>query len=221
MNLPKGQIARPDLPRFGLPKFASRFPEDVNDHHIDVGGDAGRDFFGDPMEGMARTDQISAFHCVTTWSVQGLKWSGIRFADFMKRHSDGAGFVVFHGQDGYRTSMLAEDAAASDVLIADRLNGMPLTLEHGAPHRLIAPAHYGYKSVKHLDRVEFWKAPFKVKPNGYAFMDHPRARVAEEERGRVFPGWLLRRIYRPLIGRTERRFAQELQRHVAQAMTGP
>jgi hypothetical protein len=52
-------------------------------------------------------------------------------------------------------------------------------------------------------------------------MDHPRARVALEERGRVFPGWLLRHLYRPLIGRTEKRFAKELQRHEALATTGP
>jgi hypothetical protein len=33
-------------------------------------------------------------------------------------------------------------------------------------------------------------------------MDHPRARVALEERGRGAPGWLLRRLYRPLIAPT-------------------
>jgi DMSO/TMAO reductase YedYZ molybdopterin-dependent catalytic subunit len=220
MSLPPGQIARTDFPRFGLPKFATRFPEDINDRHIDVGGDAGRDFFGDPMEGLPRVDQISAFHCVTTWSVQGLKWSGTRFSDFMARHSDGAKWVILRAQDGYRTLMLAEDLAAADVLIADRLNGVNLSVLHGAPFRLIAPAHYGYKSVKHLDRVEFWTKRPKLKANGFAFMDHPRARVALEERGRFFPGWLLRRLYRPLIKRTEQRFAQELQRHEALATTG-
>ena len=27
-----------------------------------------------------------------------------------------------------------------------------------APLRLVAPAHYGYKSVKHLDRIELWRS---------------------------------------------------------------
>ena len=41
-------------------------------------------------------------------------------------------------------------------------------------------------------------------------MDHPRARVALEERGRWLPNWLLRRLYRPLIGPTAARFEQAL-----------
>ena len=36
--------------------------------------------------------------------------------------------------------------------------------------------------------------------------DHPRARVAQEERGRGVPGWLLRFIYRPFINSTIRDF---------------
>jgi DMSO/TMAO reductase YedYZ molybdopterin-dependent catalytic subunit len=32
-----------------------------------------------------------------------------------------------------------------------------LTVAHGAPLRLVAPAHYGYKSAKHLSRIEFWR----------------------------------------------------------------
>jgi hypothetical protein len=30
-------------------------------------------------------------------------------------------------------------------------------------------------------------------------LDHPRARVALEERGQFLPGWLLRYAFRPLI----------------------
>ena len=40
---------------------------------------------------------------------------------------------------------------------------------------------------------------------------HDRARVALEERGQGVPGWLLRWLYRPLIGPTARQFAQALQ----------
>jgi hypothetical protein len=41
-------------------------------------------------------------------------------------------------------------------------------------------------------------------------MDHPRARVAQEERGRGLPGWLLRVVYRPLIPGTVKRFANAM-----------
>ena len=42
-------------------------------------------------------------------------------------------------------------------------------------------------------------------------MDHPRARVAHEERGRGVPGWLLRHLYyRPPVGPTIRTFQAAL-----------
>ncbi len=97
------------------------------------------------------------------------------------------------------------------MLLADRLDGEPLPIEHGAPLRLVAPAHYGYKSVKHLDRIELWRSDASYRPFGWRFMVHPRARVAYEERGRWVPGWLLRRLYRPLIRPTAARFERAMQ----------
>ena len=87
------------------------------------------------------------------------------------------------------------------------------TEEHGAPLRLIAPAHYGYKSVKHLHRIEFWRSDEHYRPYGLRFMVHPRARVAFEERGQWVPGWLLRHLYRPLIGMTVARFERRMREH--------
>jgi DMSO/TMAO reductase YedYZ molybdopterin-dependent catalytic subunit len=85
----------------------------------------------------------------------------VRFADFFEhvagrsRPTDDVRLVVFHGDDGYRCSLPLEDLLAADVLLADTLDGAPLGIEHGAPVRLVAPAHYGYKNVKHLRRIEF------------------------------------------------------------------
>ena len=97
-----------------------------------------------------------------------------------------------------------------DVLLADRLNGLPLTLEHGAPIRLIAPAHYGYKNVKHLSRIEFHRNDRTYRPAAYRFMDHPRARVSFEERGRGIPGPVLRYLYRPFVRPTISRFRKAI-----------
>jgi DMSO/TMAO reductase YedYZ molybdopterin-dependent catalytic subunit len=35
--------------------------------------------------------------------------------------------------DGYRTSVHLEDALAANVIVADRLQGGPISREHGAP----------------------------------------------------------------------------------------
>lgn len=169
----------------------------------------------DPLNGLPRVEQVSDFHCVTTWSYRALRWEGVRFFDFFAQVLQpqaaplpSATLVALRGQDGARTGMLLEDLLAPDVLLADRLNGRPLTVDHGAPLRLVAPAHYGYKSVKHLCRIEFREPASGYRVSGLSFMDHPRARVAKEERGRVLPGWLLRYLYRPLISSTVARFAK-------------
>lgn len=116
------------------------------------------------------------------------------------------------GQDGYKTTLMAEDFLADDVLIADTLFGDPLTVEHGAPLRIVAPGHYGYKNLKHLSRIEFFTDPPDDKRGLRRVLDHPRARVAHEERGRIFPGWLLRRLFRPMIPRNVRLFANAMER---------
>jgi len=118
--------------------------------------------------------------------------------------------LAFRGQDGARTGMLLIDLLAPEVLLADMLDGESLSVEHGAPVRLIVPAHYGYKSVKHLCRIEFRNEEDGYRASGFSFMDHPRARVALEERGRGAPGWLLRYLYRPLIAGTVARFAKAM-----------
>ncbi len=109
--------------------------------------------------------------------------------------------------------MLLEDLLAPDVLIADTLDGKPLSVEHGAPLRLVPPGHYGYKSVKYLSRLEFKNPKDGYQVSAFRFMDHPRARVRFEERGRVAPGWFLRFLYRPLIPSTVALFARALKEH--------
>lgn len=218
--LPPGQHEIAHFPRFGLTQYAARFPAQIDAVALKISGD-----LQTPIEiGMAelarlpRLEQCSDFHCVTTWTRRHLRWGGVRFQDFFSQlvlplagPAHDAGLVVLRGQDGARTSLPLADLMAADVLLADQLDGQPLTVAHGAPLRLVAPGHYGYKSVKHLDRIEFWRSAANFRPAGFRFMDHPRARVAAEERGQWVPGWLLRRLYRPLIGATVAHFERALR----------
>ena len=221
--LPPGQQERADFPRFGLSAYARRFAQQVDRVELALVGPAGTALLQAPLAGLPRAEQVSDFHCVTTWSHRSLRWSGVRFADFYERHfaarfdaAPGVMALVFRGQDGYRTALLLEDLLAADVLLVDRLNDLPLSLAHGAPLRLVAPAQNGYKSVKHLCRIEFSAGPAKLKKGALAFLDHPRARVALEERGRWFPGWLLRHAYRPLVKPAVAEFARALAEHERQ-----
>ncbi|MFN0099564.1 MAG: molybdopterin-dependent oxidoreductase [Gemmatimonadaceae bacterium] len=212
--LPPGQVPRADFPRFGLTQYAECYPARPRDPSLSINVLGAEPFvLTDALADLPRVTHDADFHCVTTWSTLGLRWGGVRFsvffADRIAPRIGNAGKVfgvVLRAQDGYRTTMLLEDLLADDVMLADELNGEPLSVEHGAPLRLVAPQHYGYKSLKHLAKLEFVSSEPVVKRGLLAFLDHPRARVAREERGRWLPGWILRRLYRPLIPSTAARF---------------
>jgi len=229
-KLPQGQRERGDFPRFGLGPFADRFPSDPWRVRLQIAGDVTTPcVVARELADLTRMEQISDFHCVTTWSTRGLRWSGYRFREFYERivvplaaPRANASLVVLRAQDGFAASLPLEDMLAPDVLLADRLNGEPLPIAHGAPLRLIAPAHYGYKNAKHLSAIELWSDERSYRSPSLRFMDHPRARVDLEERGRGYPGWMLRHLYRPLVRSTAALFQRRLElREQAQAPSRP
>lgn len=216
--LPPGQFdIGPAFPRFGLGKFARLPSLPVDAEGLHVAGDVTHPgTIGQHLRDLPRVSQVSDFHCVTSWSYRGACWSGVRFIDFYARMvavaepAADARFVVFRGLDGYACAMQLDDLLAEDVLLADGLDGLALPPEHGAPLRLVAPAHYGFKNVKHVAAIEFWRDRRAYRfPFPYpSLMDHPRGRVALEERGRWVPAAVLRFCYRLLIPGTIRNFAR-------------
>ena len=211
--LPVGQQIRDNFPRFGVTQFTDFEAPVDSSYSVELKGDIESRYISqDDLAGLQRIDLVSDFHCVTTWTYPGVQWSGYRFRDvyeaLIQPHispDKSIALIAFKSLDKYKASLLLEDALADDVFLVDRMNGKPLSAKHGAPLRLLAPAHYGYKSVKHLASIQLWQSPRSYHPILLRFMEHPRARVAYEERGRYFPGWLLRYLYRPLINATVRK----------------
>jgi len=174
---------------------------EVDKIRFSIGGDLEEFEIEEALSSLPRTNQVSDFHCVTTWSKLNLNWSGYRFNDFYKalilpKVSGEITFVVLKAQDGYKTSLPLVDLMKNNVLLADQLDGEPLTIDHGAPIRIVTPDHYGYKNLKHIKRIEFYAEKQVVKQGYLSFMDHPRARVREEERASAGPGILFRWLYK-------------------------
>jgi len=220
---PRGQISIDDFPRFGLPQYASRFPSNVNNVSIEVTINGGDSIGVDISSGeLPRCTIKSDFHCVTTWSYIGAEWSGVKLSDIFEKYVVQNGTqareiagAVFYAQDGYKTSLVLEDLLGEQVMLADMLDGKPLSIEHGAPIRLVSPEQYGYKNLKHLSKIEFYANMPILKRGVKAFLDHPRARVSKEERGRWIPGWVLRYIYRLFIPGTVRDFKAAIVKYKA------
>ena len=97
------------------------------------------------------------FHCVTGWSVVGLRWFGVPLVEVLEAAGVGdraAPYALVHGADRRRAAFVWDDLTADDVLLAIGLDGAPLDARHGAPFRLVCPGQYGYKNVKHLSRID-------------------------------------------------------------------
>jgi DMSO/TMAO reductase YedYZ molybdopterin-dependent catalytic subunit len=113
------------------------------------------DFAG--LLAMPQTEQDSDVHCVTKWTVLGAHFTGVRVADLAARAKvkPSAHHVIFEAANGYTSNVLLREALAPDVLVAHRLDGTPLSRDHGAPVRALVPELYFWKSAKWLQGIRF------------------------------------------------------------------
>jgi DMSO/TMAO reductase YedYZ molybdopterin-dependent catalytic subunit len=113
---------------------------------------------------LPQVDDVSDFHCVTTWSRYDNHWRGVRFktiAELVVPHDD-AHFVLCTGYDfmpgsyiPYTTNLPLARAIEDDVLLVHTWEGRPLPREHGGPVRMITPKLYAWKGAKWIRKIEF------------------------------------------------------------------
>jgi len=84
------------------------------------------------------------------------EWSGVPLRSLLEESgiSKQAYDVVFRAADGFTDSITVDRAMLGDVIIAHKMNGVPLPEGHGFPARAIVPGHYGMKSVQWLTEIE-------------------------------------------------------------------
>ena len=96
--------------------------------------------------------------CVEGWS-DSARWGGVRFADLVRMAGgdDGCEVVVtsLEERGAYRTTTMPPAYARHpDTLLALRIDGEDLHLEHGFPARVIAPNRPGVLQTKWVARLE-------------------------------------------------------------------
>lgn len=111
---------------------------------------------------LPQTEDVSDFHCVTTWSRMDNHWQGVRFADLaaQSRPLPEARFVLITaydtaGGEPYTTNLPIEEAMLADVLLVHTWEGKPLAIEHGGPVRMITPQLYAWKGAKWIRHITF------------------------------------------------------------------
>jgi DMSO/TMAO reductase YedYZ molybdopterin-dependent catalytic subunit len=110
-------------------------------------------------------EQITRLVCVEGWSAVAW-WSGLRFDDLLHAYppTSQAKWVRVESSvnldpsgnpDPYFASLDLPTARHPQTLLATHFNGQPLTVDHGAPLRLLVPVKLGLKNVKAVTKLSF------------------------------------------------------------------
>ena len=111
----------------------------------------------DEFNALPQVEDISDFHCVTTWSKYDCRWNGVAFTTLyeLAQPKPEAQFVYFTSYDGYSTNASLAACLDDDVLIATQFDGASLPREHGGPARVIIPKLYAWKGAKFVNTITF------------------------------------------------------------------
>jgi DMSO/TMAO reductase YedYZ molybdopterin-dependent catalytic subunit len=113
---------------------------------------------------LPQAEDVSDFHCVTTWSRMDNHWGGVRFRTLAElavprpeaHHILCTGYDEMPGtRIPYTVNLPLTRAVEEDVLLVHTWEGRPLPVEHGGPCRMITPKLYAWKGAKWIRRIEF------------------------------------------------------------------
>ncbi|HTB15727.1 MAG TPA: molybdopterin-dependent oxidoreductase [Bryobacteraceae bacterium] len=110
-------------------------------------------------------EQITRLVCVEGWSAIAW-WAGLRFDDLLRtyppasqvkwvRVESSVNLDASGNPDPYFMSLDLATARHPQTLLATHFNGQALTVEHGAPLRLLVPVKLGLKNVKAITRLTY------------------------------------------------------------------
>jgi DMSO/TMAO reductase YedYZ molybdopterin-dependent catalytic subunit len=99
--------------------------------------------------------KIVTLRCVEGWDATIL-WEGVKVKDLLVAagYDPKASTVIFTAYDGYTTSHPAAYLTDNDILLAYKMNEIPIPDERGFPFVLVAEDKWGYKWIKWVTKIE-------------------------------------------------------------------
>ncbi|HMJ08142.1 MAG TPA: molybdopterin-dependent oxidoreductase [Pyrinomonadaceae bacterium] len=110
----------------------------------------------DDIKALPKVEMTAELKCIEGWSVV-VNWAGVRFSDFAAKFRPGfSRYVSIVTPDGgYYVGWDMPSILHPQTLLAYEMNGAPLSIEHGAPLRLVSTSKYGIKQIKRIGTIEF------------------------------------------------------------------
>lgn len=123
------------------------------------------------IKALPRYEMVTELKCIEGWSTK-VYWAGARLSNFIEKFAppnrDGSAPDVINNPQSlvqyvglqtpdevYYVGLDMPSALHPQTLLCYEMNGAPLTLEHGAPLRLVTPLKYGIKHIKRIGRITF------------------------------------------------------------------
>jgi Oxidoreductase molybdopterin binding domain len=120
-------------------------------------------------------DELTATLDCTGGFYSTQRWRGVRVGRLLDRAGPAAAarHLRVVSRTGYRWSFALDDAPG--LLLATHVGDEPLSHEHGAPVRLVAPSARGFQWVKWVERVELLEHPDYGAPASTVWSSFTRA----------------------------------------------
>jgi DMSO/TMAO reductase YedYZ molybdopterin-dependent catalytic subunit len=111
--------------------------------------------YDEVIEGYQNYKKVVTLNCVEGWDAKIL-WEGVLVSGLLAEAKPlpEAKVVIFHAYDGYTTSLPLDYIMDNDILMAYKMNEIPLTPERGFPFELVAESKWGYKWIKWVTAIE-------------------------------------------------------------------
>jgi DMSO/TMAO reductase YedYZ molybdopterin-dependent catalytic subunit len=110
------------------------------------------------LRSLRRYEETIEFKCIEGWSMV-TRFAGARLSEFTAKYAPGSEKAAYVGMktpdEEYYVGIDMPSAMHPQTLLAWEMNGQPLTVEHGAPLRLVIPVKYGIKNIKRIGRIEY------------------------------------------------------------------
>ncbi|MGA2238986.1 MAG: molybdopterin-dependent oxidoreductase [Candidatus Bathyarchaeia archaeon] len=130
---------------------------DLDSYRLSVDGGVSKplELTVDDLYAMSDVQKILKIECVEGWAADVL-WEGIPILNLLNRAGvppKNIAHVTMQSITGYNTTLSSDEVANPANMIALKAGGVPLTVEHGFPARLVAPARLGLEWIKYVSRI--------------------------------------------------------------------
>jgi len=129
----------------------------LNDYRLKVDGDVSNplELTLEDLHTMPSVQRTLRIQCVEGWRAW-VPWEGVLLSHLLSLAGaslEKIAHITVESVTGYNTTISSDEIANSDSMMALKAGGVPLTVEHGYPARLVAPTKLGLDWVKYVRRI--------------------------------------------------------------------